>query len=900
MRRHYVYLRRSAATRRTATLATAALAIAGALARDASGQNTATWNGGSGGAWLTSGNWLGGTPASGSIALVSNASTSIGINMNGSTNNGANNQVVGEIVYSGSGGNFTLGNSSTTSNGLLTLNGAGGNLLQNTVATTFTIQDAVAGGNKTMGLVLAASGNIDVAGSGSIVISSIISETGGARSFTKTGAGTLTLTAANTFTGTSSVLNGTLRIDGFNRLGTLPVSATTQLILNGGTLHLVTSATGNATRGLALGPSAGSGDGIISVSSGFSPEIQGVIANNASGIGNLVKRNAGTLILNSSSGNTYTGTTSVLGGVLSMSGGSQLGPAPSSAVDSIFLSSGSLQFTGNITSTPLSANRRIVLGPTSGSGTGTIDIADTKTVRIAGQVKNNTGGAGSLGKEGLGTLQLESGNSSYTGSTLVQSGTLNAAASNALGSGGTVFVGNGGSTGVAAALNISADAVTISNPLWTNKDAGSANNLRTVGYSAASGTGTYSGQLEVNGGVALRAATGGTQVMSGVIKNGTDASSGVNRDVLVNLSGGSNSGTVVFSNANTYTGVTAIDAGTLRIDPGGSIANTSGVFVGSGALASTAASVILGGATGGVSLSNNLTINPGASGNRTLGGSNSSGTNTFAGNVAMGGSFGEDRSITVTAASGGNVSFTGVVSGAGQNVTKSGAGVVYFGSANTYTGTTTVSNGKLVVNGTHSGGDNYTIGASGSIGGSGVVTLASLKSFTLNGNVSPGNSTGNLTVTAPSNSSTTVFAGGGSYTLEINANADHSGTAGGATGWDLFTIDSVSVTATGGSKFAVQVVGVGITNGTNWDGTSGEKHFTIAKHNGATGFSAGDLAAFDVVVSGFDADENLGGFYLNVDGGGDLELVYVPEPTALVSISAIASAALLRRRRRTA
>src|SRR5262245_9572987 len=109
-------------------LATATVAVA---VPRATAQNTATWQGSSGGAWLTAGNWLGGVPGTGSIALVNNSSTSVGINMNGATNNGANNQAVGAVVWGSdaTGGSFTLGNSSTTANGVLTLNGAGGVIL---------------------------------------------------------------------------------------------------------------------------------------------------------------------------------------------------------------------------------------------------------------------------------------------------------------------------------------------------------------------------------------------------------------------------------------------------------------------------------------------------------------------------------------------------------------------------------------------------------------------------------------------------------------------------------------------------------------------------------------------------------------------------------------------------
>jgi hypothetical protein len=113
----------------------------------------------------------------------------------------------------------------------------------------------------------------------------------------------------------------------------------------------------------------------------------------------------------------------------------------------------------------------------------------------------------------------------------------------------------------------------------------------------------------------------------------------------------------------------------------------------------------------------------------------------------------------------------------------------------------------------------------------------------------------------------------------------------------------VSVTATSSSKFTVTVVGLSIVNGSNWNPTSGETHFKIG--DSTTGAFSGVTFAelqekFAVVVTGFAADQNLGGFYLNVDDSGDLEIVYVPEPTGATALVAVGAAALSRRGRRRA
>jgi len=65
--------------------------------------------------------------------------------------------------------------------------------------------------------------------------------------------------------------------------------------------------------------------------------------------------------------NTYTGNTTVLGGTLSVSGDGKLGSTNGEHV----LNDGALSATASFT---LNANRTIWLGPSSGSGGGTLDV----------------------------------------------------------------------------------------------------------------------------------------------------------------------------------------------------------------------------------------------------------------------------------------------------------------------------------------------------------------------------------------------------------------------------------------------------------------------------------------------------------------------------------------------
>jgi autotransporter-associated beta strand protein len=123
-----------------------------------------------------------------------------------------------------------------------------------------------------------------------------------------------------------------------------------------------------------------------------------------------------------------------------------------------------------------------------------------------------------------------------------------------------------------------------------------------------------------------------------------------------------------------------------------------------------------------------------SSGVSAIGGSLTSGTATFTGNVAL------DRGVTLQAATGGTVRIENAIGGTGGLTLNNGL-LELFG-ANTYTGATTVNAGRLLVTGqlgntavtVNSGG---LLGGSGSIGGA--VTIAG-------GTLSPGSSPGQISI----------------------------------------------------------------------------------------------------------------------------------------------------------
>ncbi len=173
-------------------------------------------------------------------------------------------------------------------------------------------------------------------------------------------------------------------------------------------------------------------------------------------------------------------------------------------------------------------------------------------------------------------------------------------------------------------------------------------------------------------------------------------------------------GTNILYATNTYSGSTVVSAGTLLVSSALALQNST--------LTNTAA--------GTVKFGNGITSFTlgGLSGLQNMGLTNTGGT-----------------AITLTVGNNSNTTtYAGVLSGGGSLV-KVGTGTLTLTNANTYTGSTTVSNGTLNVNGSHSGSGTYTVETNavliangsvsghavtvnngGTIGGTGTVAISSL------------------------------------------------------------------------------------------------------------------------------------------------------------------------------
>ncbi len=441
-----------------------------------------------------------------------------------------------------------------------------------------------------------------------LTISGIIS---GAFGVTKAGAGTMTLSGLNTYTGTTLVSAGILRATnntvvastngpfGNNASalqlggGTIqsnvatfsrPITVT---VTNSGIDAYSSSRTISSTITMALGTmNLNIGGTTASSAEGQDLTLSGIISNTAGTLsltkigtslvilsaantyGGLTTISAGTLRLNNISalGATGTGTTITSGAVLDLNG-LNYSSAEALTLNGTGISSGGALINSN--STGATYGGLLTLGSASSivGGTGTITISNTGT--ITGATFGLTlGGAqggtltsilgttsGTLTKSDAGTWTL-SGTNTFTGGTTLNSGTLNINNNQALGTSAGTFTINGGTINATTA-GIS----TVAYPLALNGDFTftGTNNLN-----LGTGTTTLSGNRQITvsagtltiGGTLSSAANNLTKAGAGTLSFGANPvtinaltiNAGTLTSTSVTLSLAGN-----FSNLGTYT-----------------------------------------------------------------------------------------------------------------------------------------------------------------------------------------------------------------------------------------------------------------------------------------------------------------------------------------------------------
>lgn len=213
----------------------------------------------------------------------------------------------------------------------------------------------------------------------------------GTSSLTKTGAGTLTLTAANTYTGMTTVVAGTLMVSGSGRL-----EDTSSVTVNGGTYNVSVNDTVGAVtlkNGLIGGASTLTGASYAVENGSISPILAGSAV--------LTKSSSGQVILTGV--NTYNGGTSITGGTLSVlgtgrladsgtiaiSGGGAYEVGSADTVGGVTLTDGIIRGAGALNATSYTVEKGTISAPLAGTGTITKNTAETVTLAGANTAVSN-------------------------------------------------------------------------------------------------------------------------------------------------------------------------------------------------------------------------------------------------------------------------------------------------------------------------------------------------------------------------------------------------------------------------------------------------------------------------------------------------------------------------------
>ncbi|HXI83317.1 MAG TPA: autotransporter domain-containing protein [Verrucomicrobiae bacterium] len=482
---------------------------------------TDNWTASSAGSWFTAGNWSVGVPSPADDAIITNTSAIV----EGATGATANSLTV-------QGGNVTVG---SISGGSLTV---GGEIAVGTLGTsasltfnlgTISVNTLSIGANGSYSdtssgtiILSGSSPTINVAGGVTVVMNSQVTGTSG---LIKGSLGTLTLAGNNTYSGGTTISLGTLQVG------------------NGGTSG-----------------SLGDGDVVDNASLIFSRSDSDVVTNSISGTGSLTQAGSGTLILIGT--NSYTGRTIINAGTLQVGNGGTIGTLGSGDVTNnsalAFNRSDSLAVSNNISGggnlIQAGSGTLVLVGSNTYAGsttisTGTLQVGDGGTNGTLGTgnvinksalvfdhsdsvvVSNSISGGGSLTQAGSGTLILAVSNT-YTGKTIISSGTLQ------VGLGGT-----SGSLGSGTVSNDSALVFNLSNTILVTNFISGIGSLTQAGTGTLilSNVNTYSGGTWISNGGTL-AVRNGNALGSGDL-NLIDGTLKLTTGIVVNVGGNYTQGT---------------------------------------------------------------------------------------------------------------------------------------------------------------------------------------------------------------------------------------------------------------------------------------------------------------------------------------------------------------------
>ncbi len=453
---------------------------------------------------------------------------------------------------------------------------------------------------------------------------------------------------------------------------------------------------------------------------------------------------------------------------------------------------------------------QLIIGETSNANSALNNLNSTLSSVIT---ETSSSAVGALTKDGSGLLDISGGSLALSNSsTVVVNG-------GALRIGNGVVPTSGGGSSTVFTINSGAELQYSGNggSLFTNAIQGSGDFNLLGGTVKLTGTNTYVGGTNIQIGATLDVTTanlptggaisnaGGFLVFdqstsgtfSGVMGDGAQSGgpsdpndvactvTGVTCTSTSTLSGtlirddsatgGATTSNVTLSNAQTYTGMTYIEAGTLTLGVVNTIADSSGVVLGR-----------VGGAfCNGVSCSGTLTAILALGANNTISGLADDASNTT--QVQLNG-----HTLTLAPVSGSSWSYAGslVDNGASGSLIQDGLGTSILTGTSTYTGTTAIDEGTLDVNGTITASSGFTINSGGTLVGTGNIDPPTMTVMS-GGTFAPG--TPGVPGTSMTVTGNLAFQSGANYIVQLNSStstfANVTGTAslGGANVLAAFT-----------------------------------------------------------------------------------------------------------------
>jgi uncharacterized repeat protein (TIGR01451 family) len=369
------------------------------------------------------------------------------------------------------------------------------------------------------------------------------------------------------------------------------------------------------------------------------PGVTATINSSLAGTLGWIKTGAGTLVLTGN--NSFLGGLAINAGTLQVSNNNNLG----GAAQPLSFDGGTLA-----TSVDISTARLTTLN----AGGGTFDVANGSMLTMSGVI----GGTGALTKANTGSLALTGANT-FTGAANIAAGTVVLGNNSSLGS-------TAAGTTVAAAASLDLNGKSVGAEQVTLNGGTIANSFGADGFVASLVT-SANGFLMPGAGWIEIGSTSGAGSLT--------ISSTLGRGVFNNTIGGNwvhAGGTILSTGALDIYGGTSITGGPITINGGSLHRFGAGSRIGDNVA---------------------VTVNGGALELREA-------DETIGSLAGIGGTVNLNALTLTTGGTNASTTYSGVISGAGGSLVKTGSGTLTLSGNNTYTGGTTISSGTLLVTGT--------------------------------------------------------------------------------------------------------------------------------------------------------------------------------------------------------